>query len=115
MPAPIPAPVRRALFQRSRKGATVATVAEEFELSERTVRHLVRRFDERGSSGWPPTTSASGADARTGEATSGLGRSCGCKSRINTPRRSEPAAKPNVGINGKTRCRVTNSGRRGFA
>jgi transposase len=51
MPAPIPAPVRRAIFQRSRKGASVATLAEEFELSERTVRHLVRRFDERGQSG----------------------------------------------------------------
>jgi transposase len=54
MPAPIPTPVRQAIFQRSRNGASVATLAEEFELSERTVRHLVRRFDERGQSGLVP-------------------------------------------------------------
>src|SRR5262249_10885152 len=30
------------------------------------------------------------------------------KSRIHIPPRPERAAKPNVGINGKTRCRVTN-------
>ena len=46
VPAPIPVPVRRAIFQRSRKGASVATLAEEFELSQRTVRHLVQRFDD---------------------------------------------------------------------
>jgi transposase len=50
MPAPIPVPVRQAMFQRSRKGVSVATLAEEFELSERTVR----RFDERGQSGLAP-------------------------------------------------------------
>ena len=54
MPAPIPAPIRQTIFQRSRKGASVATLAEELELSERTVRHLVRRFDERGQSGLVP-------------------------------------------------------------
>src|SRR5262249_52770655 len=30
------------------------TLAEEFKLSERTVRHLVRRFDQRGQSGLVP-------------------------------------------------------------
>jgi transposase len=54
MPAPVPVPVRQAMFQRSRKGASVASLADEFELSERTVRHLVRRFDERGPSGLVP-------------------------------------------------------------
>jgi transposase len=54
MPAPIPVPVRQAMFQRSRKGARVASLAEEFQLSERTVRHLLRRFDERGQSGLAP-------------------------------------------------------------
>jgi transposase len=54
MPAPIPIPVRRAIFQRSRTGATVATLAQAFALSERTVRHLVRRFDERGPAGLVP-------------------------------------------------------------
>jgi len=54
MPAPIPVPVRQAIFQRSRKGTPVATLAEEFELSERTVRHLVRRFHDRGQAGLVP-------------------------------------------------------------
>jgi transposase len=54
MPAPVPLPVRQAMFQRSRKGASVASLADRFELSERTVRHLVRRFDERGQSGLVP-------------------------------------------------------------
>jgi len=54
MPAPVPLPVRQAMFQRSRKGASVASLANRFELSERTVRHLVRRFDERGQSGLVP-------------------------------------------------------------
>jgi len=54
MPAPIPVPVRQAMFQRSRKGASVASLADEFQLSERTVRHLVRRFDQRGQAGLVP-------------------------------------------------------------
>jgi hypothetical protein len=36
MPAPIPIPVRQALFRRSRKGTCVATLAEEFELGAST-------------------------------------------------------------------------------
>jgi transposase len=54
MPSPIPMPVRQAIFQRYRKGVAVATLAEELELSERTVRHLVRRFAARGQAALTP-------------------------------------------------------------
>ena len=54
MPAPIPVPVRQALFARWEKGEAVATLADEFELSVRTVRHLVRRFAQRGQQGVVP-------------------------------------------------------------
>src|ERR1700752_1664371 len=51
MPAPIPAPVRRVLFDRWSKGESVASLAESLQISRRTVRHLVRRFAERGRDG----------------------------------------------------------------
>jgi transposase len=54
MPAPVPVPVRQVLFQRWQKGASVVSLAEEFHLSERTVRHLVRRFAQRGKQGVAP-------------------------------------------------------------
>jgi transposase len=54
MPAPIPLPVRKAIFQRWRKGETVGTLAEELSLSARTVRNLVRRFADRGAQGTEP-------------------------------------------------------------
>jgi transposase len=54
MPTPIPQPVRRAIFARSKKGASVGALVAEFGISERTVRHLVQRFDERGESGLVP-------------------------------------------------------------
>jgi transposase len=54
MPAPIPVPVRQALFARWQKGEAVAILADEFQLSVRTVRHLVRRFEQRGQQGVAP-------------------------------------------------------------
>lgn len=54
MPTPVPHPVRRAIFARSKKGASVGALAEEFDLSERTVRHLVQRFEQRGEAGLVP-------------------------------------------------------------
>src|SRR5439155_26490892 len=48
MPSPIPVPVRRTIFRRWRKGESVAAIAAELDLCERTVRHLVRRFGQRG-------------------------------------------------------------------
>lgn len=54
MPAPIPVPVRQAILARSQKGESVASLAEAFQLSPRTVRHLVRRFADRGQQGLLP-------------------------------------------------------------
>src|SRR5438132_520233 len=54
MPAPIPMPVRQAIFARWKKGESLASLAGEFQLSERTVRHLVRRFAQRGQTGLAP-------------------------------------------------------------
>ncbi len=54
MPCPIPVPLRQTIWQRWQKGESVATLAEELRLSVRTVRHLVRRFDQRGQPGLMP-------------------------------------------------------------
>lgn len=54
MPSPIPVPVRQAIFQRWQKGESVPKLAEELDLRERTVRHLVRRFAARGRSALSP-------------------------------------------------------------
>jgi len=54
MPSPIPVPVRQAIFRRWQQGASVPVLAEELNLSERTVRHLVRRFAARGLQGVDP-------------------------------------------------------------
>ena len=48
MPAPIPTPVRNKILERWRKGESVASLAEQLEISARTVRNLVRRFAQRG-------------------------------------------------------------------
>src|SRR5579863_5268466 len=54
MPASIPIPVRQTILHRWQKGDSVAKVAEELQLSERTVRHLVRRFAQRGEEALAP-------------------------------------------------------------
>lgn len=54
MPAPVPIPVRRSVFRGWQKGKPVSELAEEFDLCERTVRHLVQRFAVRGQSGLSP-------------------------------------------------------------
>jgi transposase len=54
MPSPIPVPLRRAILRRWQKGESVASLAEELRVSVRTVRHLVRRFAERGENGLEP-------------------------------------------------------------
>src|SRR4051794_40590590 len=46
---PIPIPVRRKLLERTLAGDSTATLATTFNLSPRTVRHLRRRFRERGA------------------------------------------------------------------
>lgn len=54
MPAPIPIPVRQKILERWRKGESVASLAEELQLSLRTVRHLVHRFAQRGKEAVAP-------------------------------------------------------------
>ena len=54
MPSPIPVPVRQSIWQRWKKGESVARLAEELQLSVRTVRHLVRRFSQLGQKGLAP-------------------------------------------------------------
>ncbi len=54
MPASIPVPVRQTILHRWLKGDSVAKLAEELQLSERTVRHLVRRFAQRGEEALAP-------------------------------------------------------------
>jgi transposase len=49
MSGPIPVTVRQAIFRRSQKGVATSDIAEEFRLSQRTVRHLLRQFRERGA------------------------------------------------------------------
>src|SRR5262245_29728293 len=54
MPKPIPVPVRRKLLQRARRGEAPAALAAAFGLPARTVRHLLRRFRERGEGAVTP-------------------------------------------------------------
>ncbi len=54
MPSPIPMPVRQTILKRWQKGESVASLAEELQISVRTVRHLVRRFAQRGQNGLEP-------------------------------------------------------------
>ncbi len=48
MPGPIPVKVRQAIFRRSEKGHSVAQIAAECHLAERTVRHLLQQFRKQG-------------------------------------------------------------------
>src|SRR4051812_46863941 len=54
MPSPTPLPVRRAVFDRFRRGESVAAIAAELDRPARTVRHLVRQFRERGEEALAP-------------------------------------------------------------
>src|SRR5262245_49952473 len=51
MPLPIAIPVRQAIFERRRRGESVGVIAHALGLKTRTVRHLVRRFAQRGPDG----------------------------------------------------------------
>jgi hypothetical protein len=48
MPAAIPTPIRRALWQRHAQGQSAAVIADALGLPLRTVRHLLRQFRSRG-------------------------------------------------------------------
>jgi transposase len=54
VPASIPVPVRQTILHRWLKGESVAKLAEDLQLSVRTVRHLVRRFAQRGAEAVAP-------------------------------------------------------------
>jgi Homeodomain-like domain len=51
MPFPIAIPVRQAIFERRQRGQSVGMIAVALGLKTRTVRHLVRRFAQRGPDG----------------------------------------------------------------
>jgi len=53
MPAAIPTPIRRRIWQCARAGQTAATIAQELQLSVRTVRHLLQRLEEHGAAALP--------------------------------------------------------------
>jgi transposase len=60
MPKPVPIPVRRKLLQRARRGDSPAHLAAQFDLPVRTVRHLLKRFRERGETALNPDYRAPG-------------------------------------------------------
>src|SRR3954454_6849231 len=51
MPKPVPMPIRQAIWERSQRGEGSASLATAFDLSPRTVRHLVKRSRDRGRAG----------------------------------------------------------------
>jgi hypothetical protein len=54
MPKPVPIPVRRKLLERAQQGESTASLAAAFDLAPRTVRHLRKRFRDRGPDGVAP-------------------------------------------------------------
>jgi hypothetical protein len=58
MPAPVPLPVRQALFDRHGRGESTAELAAAFGLAPRTVRGLLRRGRLGAGTHWRPTPSA---------------------------------------------------------
>jgi putative transposase len=54
MPKPVPIPIREKLWERAALGESVASLAESYKLSPRTVRHLLKRAREHGDSGLLP-------------------------------------------------------------
>ena len=54
MPKPVPIPVRRKLLHRAQQGESTASLAAAFDLAPRTVRHLMKRFRDRGPDGILP-------------------------------------------------------------
>lgn len=54
MPAPVPVPIRQAMFKRVQHGATATELSQIFGLFVRTVRNLLKRFRERGEEGVTP-------------------------------------------------------------
>ena len=55
MPKSVPVPVRQKLWERASRGESVASLADAFGLSPRTVRHLLKRCRDQGASGLIPS------------------------------------------------------------
>lgn len=55
MPKSIPVPVRQKLWERACRGEAVRSLAESFGLAPRTIRHLLKRFRDRGDGSLPPS------------------------------------------------------------
>jgi Homeodomain-like domain len=51
MPKPVPVPIRQKIWERAQQGEGSTSLAEAFDLPPRTVRHLLKRFRERGEAG----------------------------------------------------------------
>src|SRR5262245_23574416 len=54
MPAPVPLPIRQAMWRRRSRGATATELSQAFGIPARTVRGLLRRWRDRGESAVAP-------------------------------------------------------------
>lgn len=54
MPKPVPIPMRQKIWERAARGESAASPAQAFDLSPRTVRHLLKRARQYGKAGLPP-------------------------------------------------------------
>jgi transposase len=54
MPAPVPLPIRQAMWRRWVQGATTTELSQAFDVPPRTVRNLLRRWQQRGEQGLAP-------------------------------------------------------------
>src|SRR6266404_1938062 len=61
MPRPLPVPLRQAIWQRFQAGQNGPTIAAALDLEPRTVRRLVERFRQTGSSAMDPSYDRCGA------------------------------------------------------
>jgi hypothetical protein len=55
MAAPVPLPLRRALWQRLQQGQSPAAIAQALQLAPRTVRHLLHRLRQHGADALAPS------------------------------------------------------------
>jgi hypothetical protein len=51
MPQAVPFPIRQKIWERAQQGEGSASLAAAFDLPPRTVRHLLKRFRDRGEDG----------------------------------------------------------------
>ena len=64
MPAPVPLPIRQALWNRHQQGASSTELAQAFGLSPRTVRGILQRGRQLGSQGLAPCRPGPATSAR---------------------------------------------------